>query len=288
MKPLFRLFRQLLDHKNAIWLLIILLVLLPVFTAWIGDILKDAWTACWAEEGCSSFSTVDLSLLAIAVSLAAAALYGVHRLGREFISPRIVKQQQNDVQPHPVVIALLSPQKELTLHDGQWMLNNGPLSDNIRHLVDPGLKLSGFTWQQTLRAGHHHHKDGTLQKLLLIGSHGNGGSGSGTALELAKAFFGHYFPGIEVLAPGIQNPAIYSPDFEDLEATRAALKKAITLCGAKDRDIIIDITGGQKTASIAATLVTLDRADLMFQYVGTGDNTGKIYGFDAVTERSQG
>ncbi|MBI5780573.1 MAG: hypothetical protein HZA65_02745 [Rhodocyclales bacterium] len=39
--------------------------------------------------------------------------------------------------------------------------------------------------------------------------------------------------------------------------------------GYQEKDIMIDITGGQKTASVAGALVTLHHSELEFQYVGT-------------------
>jgi hypothetical protein len=39
--------------------------------------------------------------------------------------------------------------------------------------------------------------------------------------------------------------------------------------GAKPGHIAIDVTGGQKTASVAAAMFTLDKRDLVFQYVST-------------------
>ncbi len=289
MKPLprslSRFFNRLLDHRNSIWLLLIALVLLPVFSAWIGDILKDLLNSCFDDDGCH-LAAGDGWLLIAAVVLAIFSLMHFYRLGRELIAPRVVEQLENP-EAHPVLIALLSPQQGLKRNPDGWYLGEHKLAADIETLIGPEYRVDGFSWQQTLRAVHHHHKDGKLQKLLLIGSHGTAGSGSPGKLRLARDFFAHHFPGVEIMTPGIEDPDQFSPDFENLDATCAALTKGIVQCGAEGGDIIIDITGGQKTASIAATLVTLDRAGLMFQYVGTGASIGKVYGFDVVTERSQ-
>jgi hypothetical protein len=49
------------------------------------------------------------------------------------------------------------------------------------------------------------------------------------------------------------------------------LQEAVSVCekeGYDEDDIIIDVTGGFKTASIAGAMVTLNR-HVCFQYVGT-------------------
>lgn len=286
MKPLIRLFSRFFDRKNAFWLLLIVLVVLPVLSAWIGDILREWFTPC-IDEGQCQLSTANRWLLAISTTLALLLLGCALKLGRELIAPRILRQDTDKVAAHPVLIALLSPQEKLRPLEQGWELDGRRLPDTVDAVIGIERPHSAFPWQQTLRAARHHHRSGTLKKLMLVGSEGEGGSGSPAALTQARAFFGHYLPGVDILAPGIDRPALLSPNFEDLEATRAALKKAIALCAAQDRDIIIDLTGGQKTASIAATLVTLDRAELMFQYMGTQKSTGRIFAFDAVTERSQ-
>ncbi|MCX8018379.1 MAG: hypothetical protein N2690_10835, partial [Rhodocyclaceae bacterium] len=73
-------------------------------------------------------------------------------------------------------------------------------------------------------------------------------------------------------------------DFEDLSSSVVALRLAIQSCGAKPRDIVIDVTGGQKTASIAGALVTLDNRDLIFQYVPTGNLKKENDGDDGVVK----
>jgi hypothetical protein len=46
-----------------------------------------------------------------------------------------------------------------------------------------------------------------------------------------------------------------------------------------DRDIMIDVTGGQKTASIAGASVTLNN-DVVFQYVQTGGDPPEVFAYD--------
>jgi len=64
-------------------------------------------------------------------------------------------------------------------------------------------------------------------------------------------------------------------DTEDLDAMIQHLEflcnDLIEKHDVSERDIMSDVTGGQKTASIAAALATLHRSDLRIQYVRTND-----------------
>jgi len=69
----------------------------------------------------------------------------------------------------------------------------------------------------------------------------------------------------------------------------AAFNKAIDVFkeqGIAEREIIIDITGGQKTVSIAGAVVTLNK-NVTFQYVQTiPDESGKhkILAYDVIIQ----
>lgn len=52
--------------------------------------------------------------------------------------------------------------------------------------------------------------------------------------------------------------------------------------GAEENDIIIDVTGGQKTASIAASLATLHNK-VTFQYVQTNPPY-EVFAYDVISE----
>jgi hypothetical protein len=52
--------------------------------------------------------------------------------------------------------------------------------------------------------------------------------------------------------------------------------------GLKEKDIIVDFTGGQKVTSVVAVSVTFNRK-ITSQYVQTGDPWGVI-GYDVVVE----
>lgn len=282
-------------------LLLIPLAVIPIFAGWVGDVSKD-W---FGGKGLSAADPWLFGIGLVGVMILAFLIYSVgHRLlGIENI------EESTDVPPHAVVIALLSPCLNLQPpaadeEAAAWRIADSRNQDTVVSLaklaladvINPGFKqpdgnkLPQWTWQQTLRAACHH--GDKLQRLVLIGSEGTGGSGTPEQLSLAKQFFSHYFPGkVHVLGEPKRDGDAYDThsqaDFEKLDDLRRLLKrvlKDLNKAGFPDSDIIIDCTGGQKIASIACALVTLDRPDLMFQYVGTHERNGKVIGFNAVTE----
>jgi hypothetical protein len=136
------------------------------------------------------------------------------------------------------------------------------------------------SWQQLARGLHHHWKDGHLERIILLTSgnrstqHGQAkdGGGSDKDAEIAVAIFTDLL-NVDGRRVVVEIGPARAVDFEVLEdvlaALRAALKHAQTL-SYKDHEIVVDVTGGLKTTSIAGALVTLDRRDLIFQYVPSG------------------
>jgi len=290
------------QHLRLFTLLLIPLAVIPIFAGWVGDIAKD-WFGGVELSGADPWllgvGLAGTPLLALLILLTGRKLLGVEDI-----------EESADVAPHRVLVALLSPCKNLIPPGpgedaSAWQVADRSRADPISlaglslvQVIDPkyrqpdGSPLPQWSWQQTLRAAHHHGE--TLERLVLFGSEGEGGSGAVEQLDLADRFFSHYFPGkVHILGKPQRGGAGYDShwqaDFEKLADLRCLLKrmlKDLNKADYADADIIIDCTGGQKTASIACALVTLDRPDLMFQYVGTGPGprTGKVIGFNVVTE----
>lgn len=142
-------------------------------------------------------------------------------------------------------------------------------------------QLPRWNWQQQLRTLALHLP--RLERVYLIGSSGTGGSHAHleTFARLIRCYCGP--------VPVVWDDGI---DFEDIEAIyKRALKFIIeaeqgtTGDGRRFRqdDIIIDATGGTKTASIAAGLVTLHNR-VKFQYV---NNSGQIVAYEMIYEPSR-
>lgn len=290
-------------HLRLFTLLLIPLAAIPIFAGWVGDIAKD-WLGGVELSGADPWM-FGIGLGGVLVLALVILMTGRKLLGVEDI------EESADVGARRVVVALLSPCKNLSPpgsgeDPSAWRVKDirrsgteAPLAGlGLAQVIDPeyrqsdGNPLPQWTWQQTLRAAHHHGE--TLERLVLIGSEGEGGSGTTEQLDLADRFFSHYFSGkVHILGKPHRDGAGYDShwqaDFEKLDDLRRLLKrtlKDLQKAGYADADIIIDCTGGQKTASIACALITLDRPDLMFQYVGTGPGprTGKVIGFNVATE----
>lgn len=269
-------------------LLVLPLAVMPILANWVGDVgkglLKDT-----ALGGMGHAAMFWIGLAALLV-LAALLLWMGHKL-----LPVNIIAQTPSFEQRRVVVALLSPCDVLEKTDGKWQVNvkdGQPIQlscKTLEQLVDKNCRLPNMTWQQTLRAANYHRV--RLEKLVLVGS--LGGSGTKKQLDQAREFFSTWFPG-KVVAYGspVQADDDYDTrwqaDFEDLAGLGKLLDNLLRelhkdTAGYSDRDIIIDCTGGFKTASIAAALATLHRPELMFQYVGTGEHAGRVTGFNVAT-----
>ncbi|MBK8640371.1 MAG: hypothetical protein IPN92_19560 [Chromatiaceae bacterium] len=270
--------------------LLLPLAIVPILAGWVGDIIKD-----WIS-GASPFPS-HLGLLIASFTLLLAAAAWVVWKGRRLLPTRVLVQSPSFEQ-RQVVIALLSPCDDLQRgDDGNWEVKGQDrawvsLKDkDLDQLVSKNLGLQ-WKWQQTLRAAHYHAT--RLQLLVLVGSAGARGSGTQDQLNLAKVFLSTWFPGKVMVYGEPQTPdgaydTRWQADFEDLEGLERLLRNILRelhrdTASFTDADIVIDCTGGFKVASIAAAMVTLDRPQLMFQYVGTGEHAGQVIGFDVSTE----
>lgn len=146
------------------------------------------------------------------------------------------------------------------------------------------LEGTRWSWQQMLRCIEPH-KD-RLKHVYLIGSPSSAGDekkGSYNSLCAAEFLIKHYVENIKVH----KHPLPI--DFEDFDGLKTAFNKAIELFkeeGIPEKDIIIDITGGQKPVSIAGAIATLDK-NVTFQYVQTtSDKTGKykVWAYDVIVQ----
>lgn len=131
------------------------------------------------------------------------------------------------------------------------------LDEDIRRLDG-----TRWPWQQFLRGLRPHSR--TLRVAYLVGSLGS--SGSHRRLAEAEALVLSAFPA----AQAISHPA--PVDFENFDelcvAIRAGVEFLSRSVGLDESEVIVDVTGGPKTASIAGAVVTLD-GSVAFQYVET-------------------
>jgi hypothetical protein len=130
-----------------------------------------------------------------------------------------------------------------------------------------------WNWQQLLRAIVPHAT--ALQRIHLIGS--PGAEGSFAHLDLCHGLLQRYLPGVGLVK--VDEPI----DFEDFNALVQCMRRIINQekqHGMKERDIIIDVTGGFKTTSIAGASITFN-SQVTFQYVQTRP-PNEVYAYDVV------
>lgn len=192
-------------------------------------------------------------------------------------------------EPHPVLIFILStPFPLCRVEDGAIIFFDKEEQETHRFAMTSEVlndkealrQLPRWNWQQQLHALALHRP--RLERVYLIGSSGPGGSYAhlATFARLVR----HYCGDIPVLWDEGPQGAV---DFEDIEATyKQALRHIADAENAPEGyaqdEIIIDMTGGFKTASIAAGLVTLHNR-VKFQYV---NNSGEVVAYEMIYEPS--
>ncbi len=263
------------------------LVLMPMPSAWVADILKD-W---WLDDKAIGWNERIMLIGAAVLLLAATGLLAWK--GRRLLATRTIRELR-DIPRRKVVVALLSPCDNLEAENGNWHIREkGPDGKRVstagmkpENLVAEQSGLPQWTWQQTLRTAFHHHP--SLERLVLIGSRGERGSGTPAQLDLARDYFASYFPGkiLQSRSGKSRDDSRWTADFEQLDPLLELLRRVIDdltkSMGYRQSDIVIDCTGGPKVASIAAAMVTLDHPELVFQSVNP---KGEVIAFNVVFEK---
>lgn len=183
------------------------------------------------------------------------------------------------ITPHRCLILLVSGPNKPPPDTFPWTLSDDKNNQATIGATTPSLLLNDikelnkivyWNWQQILRGLYPHRE--SLEKVILIGSTDDSqkGRGSYKYLGQAKMLIDRYFPNMDI------KPLKKAIDFEDFHSLISCIRKEIEKLKDKfsEDDIIIDVTGGQKTTSIAAASVTMVNHKLKFQYVKTnpGDN----------------
>jgi len=183
----------------------------------------------------------------------------------EFQTVRGLTQSVNG-KAHACLIMLLSPpNKDIFEFPGSEFRIS---IDNVvmPTTLEKDIEYSGWNWQQMLR-GIRLHSD-KLRTVYLITSQGVGGKkGSFVSRDIAHGLITNYFPTVEVHRH--EEPVNFE-SFDDLTECLTSVIEHFKSEGFKDKDIVIDVTGGFKTTSIAGSVVTLNKK-VTFQYVQTSD-----------------
>lgn len=243
-----------------------------LFAPWWG-ISKFAW---WPWSG-------GLTIALVTAFLCAVWLY--QKIPAEL--PLRSLSRPAKPEPHQVLIILMSTPVPACRLENDDLLFLGPagnethrtrLSGDLDQDIQTLNAAPRWNWQQQLRALALHCP--RLERVYLIGSCGDKGS----------HHFHESFRDI-VHRYGGDIPVLWQPegvDFEDIEAVYRRALCHILQAETPDKsgacypqeEIMIDATGGLKTASIAAGLVTLHNR-VRFQYV---NNAGHVVAYEMIYE----
>jgi hypothetical protein len=183
--------------------------------------------------------------------------------------------QEECTEPHDCLLIFLSSPfgrgKEVLFTDSPFAIKitdrNGervlPAKGSLDEDIDC-LEGLHWSWQQTLRGIKPHFKE--LKAVYLIGSQDSEEyPGSFPKLQYAGKLIHLYLPKVEIVHH------VQPVDFENFNEMKKALHSGISALkqrGFREEDMIIDVTSGQKTTSIAGAAVTL-YSKVTFQYVQT-------------------
>ena len=244
-----------------------------------GEVLFSDWFDSFANRAWGL-------LVAFVVFLASS--YGLFRLRHAFANIQSLSWHKCD--PHKSLILLVStptPEIELDADSRTLRFENKEIQQSESDDLPKEIELSKclhqdienldklekenrsyrWNWQQMMRAIRPHiDPEKRLLRLHLIGST----DGSSKHLDLCKKWLEGYLPGVEITRDesGV--------NFGNFNAMVRHIQKIIDeqKKGGKgkvkftDKDIVVDVTGGTTTASIAGASTTLNTR-VTFQYVQT-------------------
>lgn len=228
-----------------------------------GSCLGNNWMLAYGYTPELWFQWVSMLLSGTLFFCFLIALYN-HR--SDFQSVRSLRQQVCGRAYQGVIFLLSPPDRDdvsftsdpFSVKVGDVMLSSGDLDIDINRLQG-----TRWPWQQLMRGLKPHAEK--LKCVYLIGSTGE--KGSHVSLGFAAKFIKVYLENVLI---EIHPEAV---DFEKFDQLRSAIEQGAHMMTAgefriDEEDVIIDVTGGFKTASIAGAVVTLNRS-LAFQYVQT-------------------
>ncbi|MGQ9569600.1 MAG: hypothetical protein ACUVUQ_01920 [Thermodesulfovibrionales bacterium] len=250
-----RLAETFLGKKNVGWWAIIYASLIFIVTGWLPDGIAELIRKEWFQATYKLTASVIILFLMWCTLKKAISYKGKIEVVSEPPSPA------------KVLAIFLSPlYRKLKPEDIKNALNKQSLSKE-----DLEEMLEGSEWEMPVKAiGHHSPK---LKRLYVLTS--NGPDGTHHLMGLFKGTINHLFPSLEVIE--LRSGGI---DFENVGEVFDSIEELYEKAsedGIKKEDIMVDITGGQKTNSIAGAIATLS-VGRKFQYVSTRDK--RILSYD--------
>lgn len=239
-----RLAETFLGKKNFSWLAIFYASLLFLISNWFPDGIADLLKGECREGSYKVIVSVSI-LLFIGYKLQKALKYEGE-----------IEVRCDSPSPNEVLAIFLSPLvRKFKSADVAEALQKDSLLEKL---------FEGSEWEMPMVAIRHHLP--RLKFLYVFTSPGE--SGTSMLMPLFKKTIERLFPSLEVIE--LKMGGI---DFEDVKEVFNAIKefyKNVKQKGFTEEHTIVDITGGQKTNSIAGAIATLAK-DRKFQYVSTKD-----------------
>lgn len=182
---------------------------------------------------------------------------------------------------HKVLIMLVStPSLKVAFDNHILRLTDGKteikcaISDDLDEMIEHIKEFAGsWNWRQNMRSLAVHQQK--LEKVILIGSVDDKGKGSVENLDEMTALLKPYAPKAE-FHDNRESPCNFN-QLEELRNTIVKWANEMVKQGYQQKDIIVDVTSGTKTASIAAALATLILKDVEFQYIPNPSSDPQAY-----------
>lgn len=284
------------------WKLFISLLLLPVvgniFSTELRELLY-AWFG-WKKAESPFLGQTTLVSGILFAGLVAMAV----RFGRELLRPKNIALGPKAVpDPLPHLVLFLSnirpdPKRFRDDMTPAWL----DLPDTLAAAFDTLVQHkpnNTWAWEMPLRAAYHHRT--ALRSVTLVCSQESRPQAQLFAVLLTKKYqadFPHLKAdairllaregtGVKLLpcAGGVATTSTADWGFEEYDELYDGLTQMMDVLvkeGVREREVVVDVTGGQKPNSIVGALLTVNRRT-QFQYVQTG-NTNEVIAYDLVTD----
>jgi hypothetical protein len=287
---------------------------------WVAISLEAVLDKFWEAIGQWLHTSKDVGLLIVALAAFGLLTWALYALRKYVVGAHVRSFQLAEREQRPCVVSLVSSEDFRTgrdrlgeTHDvaGQitgWTLDGKPYLkvEELNGLprlerlklaerrVDETKVVPPWNWQQLIRGLIPHEKK--LRQVWLVGSPGD--KGSFKLLPKCRRFLmallgGEvqvFIEGKNIISAGLtddeaarrSDEAVNFEDFGQLTTRLESLlhRLASAPYNQAESAVVVDVTGGQKTTSIAGATITL-KSNAVFQYVQTGAESSVLI-YDAV------
>lgn len=233
--------------------------------------MGSAWTADYIREWLFLGAAVDgrppWVPVAISILVWLAGGWWIFLEGRRLISFSS-RLQSDDVKPHRALVLLVSSPSSQDIHEKSLREVQGKSLSEAIASIEGKDDLRKWNWLMVLRAIACHMP--VIDQVMLIGSKGGSERDLDVCRQMIEAFAG--------LAITVK-PWHVSPDFENLDEMQRTGRNIVNglIKDYPESEIIFDITGGTKTASIGLALASVEFKDVEFQYFSQRDSRHVAY-----------